>query len=87
MAGIAVGVLAVVWPWVVAWSWRRGRLSDVAAARCILGWAPTSCLAAALVSGPGLLALAAFVLPFIPGVLLYRTLVELLREQRGSAPG
>jgi hypothetical protein len=63
-------------------SWRDGQLSDRAVTNVVVGWAPAACAIYALSTGGSVaVAFAASALLALPGLLLYRTIFDLVREQ------
>ena len=86
MRGLLVGLLIVAFPaitLIAARFWRAGRLSDRAMTNFVIGLVPAFDLCVQPGQGSSLpfaLAMAALVLT--PGLVLYRIIFDLIREQR-----
>jgi tellurite resistance protein TehA-like permease len=86
MRGLLVALLIVAFPaitLIAARFWRTGRFSDRAMTNLVIGLVPALILAYGVVQGSSLpfaLAMAALVLA--PGLVLYRIIFDLVREQR-----
>ncbi len=62
--------------------WRAERLSDRTMAWIVIGWAPATLFAYGLIRGTSLLFISAAAILLLPGLVLYRTILDLIREQR-----
>jgi hypothetical protein len=86
MRGLLIGLLILAFPAITLMAarfWRAGRLSDRAMTNVAIGLVPALILAYGLIQGSSLpfaLAMAALVLA--PGLVLYRIIFDLIREQR-----
>ena len=81
MFALVVALLAVCTLPIAARLWRAGRVSDRAMTLVVVSLAPLSCLLYALLTGASPVVLGLTALVALPGVLLYRTLLDLIREQ------
>ena len=86
MQGPFVALLILAFPaslFVAARLWRIGRLSDRAVTNLVVGIVPVLIFAFGVIQGssvPFILGTTALVL--LPGLALYRTVFDLIREQR-----
>jgi len=82
-AGGLFVIIGVAMLFVAGRLWRAGRISDRTGAIVAVGWAPVLVFVAGALTGSSLpILVIATVLLMLPGLALYRFVLDLLREQR-----